>query len=411
MRTFAPKGNVFGPIMPMYIFKRGISQGAKVMYAYLCNLASYSDHCWPNNKTIAQEIDSCENSVKNYMKELADEKLIEIRIECNRRKIYILLPENPSCGLRIQFPDNKDELQRKQDKSKNFSQCKSNSGYGQPNFENHKPKFGHVNNINKKSEEIKNTPPLPPKASTHDRQNFCQRAVPPAAGRVSIFYSDFESIWELYPKKRAKGDAFAQWQAMQSANALPEVKVILDAIKRLKQSNAWQMEDGRFVPQLAKWLYGMGWLDQLTENENREIARLEAYRKAKEAEEKQEREFQAKRQAWLNSIRPAFDELAAKFSRISNRAEAFAIWTNMYTNGKAPTATDVPDDNASDLVYFLLTYRARMRDQKSDQSRSSTPEAVRDTRTFQHCSEILEMLRNRQGPVPQSRFKSNHVAA
>ena len=36
MKTFAPKGNIFGPILPQFILEMPLSLGAKVMYALLC---------------------------------------------------------------------------------------------------------------------------------------------------------------------------------------------------------------------------------------------------------------------------------------------------------------------------------------------------------------------------------------
>ena len=40
MKTFAPKGKIFGPILPQFVLDMPLSLGAKVMYALLCNYAS-----------------------------------------------------------------------------------------------------------------------------------------------------------------------------------------------------------------------------------------------------------------------------------------------------------------------------------------------------------------------------------
>ena len=58
METFAPKGKIFGPILPQFILEKRITLGAKVMYALLCNYASEKDHCWPSHATLASRL-SC----------------------------------------------------------------------------------------------------------------------------------------------------------------------------------------------------------------------------------------------------------------------------------------------------------------------------------------------------------------
>ncbi|WP_308599291.1 helix-turn-helix domain-containing protein, partial [uncultured Desulfovibrio sp.] len=65
METFAPKGKIFGPILPQFIFEKSISLGAKTMYALLCDYASEKDHCWPSQATLAKRL-SCSISTVSY---------------------------------------------------------------------------------------------------------------------------------------------------------------------------------------------------------------------------------------------------------------------------------------------------------------------------------------------------------
>lgn len=135
MKTFAPKGNIFGPILPQFILEMPLSLGAKVMYALLCNYASDKDHCWPSQKTLATRLACSVSSIKNYLAELVRERLIEVRHENYRSSVYyILQPE----ALRKGAAPAED-------------QPKSDSG---------QPESGHINNLSKQQEE-KNTP-LPP---------------------------------------------------------------------------------------------------------------------------------------------------------------------------------------------------------------------------------------------------------
>ena len=81
MQTYAPRGKIFGPILPQFVLEKPITLGAKVMYALLCNYASETDHCWPSQATLAAKLSCSVSSVKNYLAELVKVKLIEIRHE------------------------------------------------------------------------------------------------------------------------------------------------------------------------------------------------------------------------------------------------------------------------------------------------------------------------------------------
>lgn len=177
METFAPKGNIFGPILPQFILEKRITLGAKVMYALLCNYASEKDHCWPSHATLASRLSCSISSVKNYLAELVRENLIAIRKEHYRSSVYYLIrPEH-----------NDSAVESNSERSKRVFTCnKSNSGY--------------INNFNKQKQE-KNTP-LPPKTTEETPQPTALSA-PSAGGGISS-EQDFENVWNLYPKKRGK---------------------------------------------------------------------------------------------------------------------------------------------------------------------------------------------------------------
>ena len=37
METYAPKGNIYGPILPEFVLKMSLTSGAKLLYALLCS--------------------------------------------------------------------------------------------------------------------------------------------------------------------------------------------------------------------------------------------------------------------------------------------------------------------------------------------------------------------------------------
>ena len=182
METFAPKGNIYGPILPQFVLQMSITFGAKTMYAILCDYAADKDHCWPSQATLAKRLSCSISSVKNYLAELVREKLISIKREQYRSSVYYLLrPE---------------ELPKKQETK--LAHRQSESG-------RHEAKSGYLNNLSKQRKEKYS--PLSPHAPGETVNPVRRMVRTPAAGGVSSSLPDFESVWAMYPKKEAKGFA------------------------------------------------------------------------------------------------------------------------------------------------------------------------------------------------------------
>jgi hypothetical protein len=182
METFAPRGKIFGPILPQFVLEKPITFGAKIMYALLCNYASENDHCWPSQATLAERLSYSVSSVKKYLTELVGEKLIDIRREQYRSCVYYLIrPDALNAG-----ESKADPIQPK-------------AARQQPKSDRAQPEIGYLNNLNKQEENT--TPPLPPVPSNPPmlspvpRQQRC--------GGVDSSFHDFEKAWEVYPKKEA----------------------------------------------------------------------------------------------------------------------------------------------------------------------------------------------------------------
>lgn len=72
----------------------------------------------------------------------------------------------------------------------------------------------------------------------------------------------FEEFWQAYPKKAAKTNA---QKAFEKLKPTPEfLAEILSALNRQKQSDAWQQENGKYIPHPATWLNGRRWEDEET---------------------------------------------------------------------------------------------------------------------------------------------------
>ena len=69
---------------------------------------------------------------------------------------------------------------------------------------------------------------------------------------------DFMTFWQAYPRKTGKG---AAWKAWKNADR-PELAVILEAIRKARQSPDWLKERGAFIPHPSTWLNQARWDDE-----------------------------------------------------------------------------------------------------------------------------------------------------
>lgn len=69
----------------------------------------------------------------------------------------------------------------------------------------------------------------------------------------------FARFWDLYPKKKSKGDALKAWDALNPDSELSAK--ILQKVAEAKTCPDWAREGGRYIPYPATWLRAMGWED------------------------------------------------------------------------------------------------------------------------------------------------------
>lgn len=375
MDTFAPKGNIHGPILPQFILQMPITFGAKTMYAILCDYAADKDHCWPSQATLAKRLSCSISSVKNYLAELVREKLIFIRREKYRSSVYYLL-----------LPD---EMNKKQKTT--FTSSQSESG-------RHEAKSGYLTNLSKQRKE-ENSPPSPHASGETTVSAVHRMTGTPTAGSVSSSLQDFESTWALYPKKEAKGFARLAWLKLLRSRQLPPLAELHAAIRRFMASESWQREQGRFVPQMGNWLRGQRWLDPVPPSCQAEQQHAQDLQQAMRAREEQEQRQHETRLADKTRLRPLFDAFAAKFPPVANEALPFGLWLHLHSRNHAPSANDVPPGNTLGIVEFLNEFKRRSR--TADFLTKHQPStAWREPET--PCHSVESMLRS----LPVSRFFS-----
>lgn len=334
MKTFSPKGNIHGPILPQFVLRKSITFGAKTMYAILCDYAADKDHCWPSQATLAKRLSCSISSVKNYLAELVREKLIFIRREQYRSSVYYLLrPE---------------EMVKTQET--NFANKQSESGCNEATS-------GYLTTLNKQRKE-ENSPSSPHAPGETASVPVRRTSNAPAAGGVSSL-PDFENIWAMYPKKEAKGFARMAWLKLSRSGQLPSLPELHAAIRRFAASEGWQREQGRFVPQMGNWLRGQRWLDPLPLAEQAEATQKQSALQALRVREEQEQRLQKRKDAERARLRPLFDAFATKFPPIANDAMPFGIWQYLHSQNRAPSADDVPPENSLGIIAFLNEFKRR----------------------------------------------------
>ena len=87
-----------------------------------------------------------------------------------------------------------------------------------------------------KEKELKNIPPKSPKG----------------------YSEEFEKFWAVYPRHDAKQDAFKAF-----SKAIKDIDLIslMNAAIAFSKTEAWQRDDGKYIPYAASWLNGRRWED------------------------------------------------------------------------------------------------------------------------------------------------------
>lgn len=71
----------------------------------------------------------------------------------------------------------------------------------------------------------------------------------------------FDTFWNAYPKKVAKGQAEKVFEKLKPDESL--MSIILSAVENQKKSEQWLKDGGQFIPNPATWLNGKRWEDEV----------------------------------------------------------------------------------------------------------------------------------------------------
>lgn len=250
---FAPKGQLTGAIMPMCIYrKKGLSLGAKNVYSLLVNFsATGAVYAFPSQAYLAECLAVSIRSIQNYVNELVDYGLIEVR-----RGRFGTSPKY----YFLNHPDL--ELKERANPAPVYAVARPGKGSDTTaNISATPAKFAGLkyNNITKY-----NTPPLPPierKPEVASDSGF--------DGGGGIFSSgaerDFWKLFNAYPRKENPAAALRVWMQYQMQGAMPPLDTLTAAVDANKRNNpTWTKEGGRYVPYLVNWLRDCRWNDEFS---------------------------------------------------------------------------------------------------------------------------------------------------
>ena len=79
----------------------------------------------------------------------------------------------------------------------------------------------------------------------------------PEKKNKKLLEEQFNIFWKAYPRKDGKQNALKAWMKSE----LPEIEVILVALRRACASRDWRKDDGMFIPYPASWINQKRWED------------------------------------------------------------------------------------------------------------------------------------------------------
>lgn len=209
------------------------------VYLSLCRRANKDQFCFPSEKTIAEDHNITDRTVRTYIKRLVEARILRIERERSesgkwRHNVYYLL--------------DKSEWKTPEEIISFGRQRKSKTQPAENNDASHRKQ-------------------IPPKEShskdAHDKETHT--ALP-----------DFERFWNEYPRKIAKKKAQQIWKRINPSAEL--AKKIIDAVRSYKQTDQWKRDKGQYIPYPLTFLNQERWNDEFGIKESSKYDELQVIR-------------------------------------------------------------------------------------------------------------------------------------
>lgn len=78
--------------------------------------------------------------------------------------------------------------------------------------------------------------------------------------KKKVYIEDFEKFWGAYPRKEGKGYAFECFKKARKESNV-DVETMIEAVNLYKQTEQWQEQNGKYIPQPSTWLNQKRWED------------------------------------------------------------------------------------------------------------------------------------------------------
>ncbi len=313
MQIFIPQKDARGCIIPNFIFyHKDLSNGAKMLFTLLCSYARDKNFCYPAKSTLADKLNCSINTLKSWLGQLISLNFVKIEQTEKGDRFYLYSPVEV-------------------ENIKKFNPLSSK-------IDNELSKIDSEVNNNNFNNKI--NPLYPPK----EENSFEEDKKYGVGDKIN---HDFEKLWEIYPKKEAKESARKAWLALSCKNTLPSFEVIKHSITTFYNTNSWQREQGRFIPQLVNFLKNMRWKDidfpKNTNNSKVNIQNLQApiYEFSKPREENKS-----------NFLDKIFTKVKSFFMPMNKIDECYAtiLFDELYSEKKIP---DITENQSITLLDYL----------------------------------------------------------
>ena len=256
--TFKCNRSYWGVLPGEIVHAKNLTIAAKYLYVILSSMAHKNGFCWPENETLASEMQLSKRRVVELLGMLRDSGFIKIvfRQEGKKERRYIY------CGM---FPDRVDSAPEG---------CEESQGGGaedsMPLCEKSHPPMREIRfpievekQIEKQSE---NTPKAPQGAAEGEKpkQSRKPKAVP------TWQPEKFEGFWSAYPRDEDRAKAVEQWDALPHDKELMDkhlgdedalLREIARGLKRHLESRDWRENIG--VPHAFRWLRDRRWTEKV----------------------------------------------------------------------------------------------------------------------------------------------------
>ena len=240
--------------------RKDLSPTAKLVHAVLRDFANNKGLAWPATDTIARMVGRSERMVQTALRELEKINAIELAERRRTGRVWFVnKSENISQETQPIAKLKRNQLRRETQPvaEQNATNCGSNLYIGNNLNE---PTLG-TNTIGDKSPkvcELKSE-----NCSTENSKTTCS----PVTKKSKNSYSDeFEKIWQAYPNRAGKFEAFQKFKKLKRGGSLPEAAKLAEIIEQNKARNpAWQPNwaGDTFVPHFKTWLNQRRWEDEL----------------------------------------------------------------------------------------------------------------------------------------------------